>query len=372
MKLRTYAHLLLIQASILAGFISCGPREITESANSEIKIDELANGLNHPWAIEFLPDGRVLVTERSGDLRILNKDTSLSDPITGVPEVFAQEQGGLLDVAVDPDFEQNKRIYLSFAEPGENGTASTALGYGTLSENSIQNFQVIFRQTPKVEGGKHFGNRISFSEGFVFLALGERNKQTPAQDLTNQMGTVIRIKMDGSVPEDNPFLNEEGAAPEIWSYGHRNIQAAAIDPETGFLWVGEMGPQGGDELNVADRGNNYGWPEVSWGEHYDGTDIPDPSSRPEFADAALHWTPVISPSGMEFYTGEMFPQWKGKMLVGGLTTKEVVVVDINGHEAQESDRIEIGERVRDVKQAPDGSVYVITDVNNGKILRLHR
>lgn len=372
MKSHPLAHLLLMMALLISGAISCGPRDITQSQSAEIEIQELANGLDHPWAIAFLPDGRLLVTERAGDLRILNTDTTLSDPLSGVPEVYNKDQGGLLDVAVDPNFDQNQRIYLTFAEEGENGTASTALGFGTLAGSSIENFEVIFRQTPKVEGGRHFGNRIIFKDGFLFLALGERGQMDPAQDLSNQMGTVIRINMDGSVPEDNPFVNEEGAAKEIWSYGHRNIQAAAVDPNTGLIWVGEMGPQGGDELNIVERGNNYGWPEVSWGEHYDGTDIPDPDTRSEFTDVQLYWTPVISPSGMVFYTGDMFPEWKDKMLVGGLTTKELVVVNIDNREAKEENRVDIGERVRDVTQAPDGSVYVITDVSNGKILRLTR
>ncbi len=365
---------LLLPVALLIGLtaFSCGPRKIAESQNGEIKITELASGLNHPWAMAFLPDGRLLVTERSGDLRILQQDTTLSNPLEGVPEVFSRDQGGLLDVALHPQFNENQRVYLSFAEAGENNTAATSLGFGTLSGNAIHNFEVIFRQGPKVEGGRHFGNRIIFQDEYLFLALGDRGQKDPAQDLSNQIGTVIRINPDGTIPDDNPFVDQENAAAEIWSYGHRNIQAAAVDPNTGLIWVGEMGPQNGDELNIVERQLNYGWPEVSWGENYDGSPIPDHNTRPEFTDAQLVWTPVISPSGMIFYSGDMFPEWKNKMIVGGLTTKELVVVDINNRTASESHRITIGERVRDVQQAPDGSVYVITDVSNGKILRLTR
>lgn len=362
---------LLLSFLFTLGASACGPQEAADSSMGEVQIEEIADGLDHPWGIAFLPDDRLLVTERSGTLRIMRANNELSDPIQGVPEVFNNGQGGLLDVAVDPQFGENNRVYLSFSEPGDNGNASTALGYGTLSNNQLNDFTVIFRQTPKVDGGMHFGSRIIFSDGYLFLALGERGKKDPAQDLSNHMGTVIRINMDGSIPDDNPFTDEENAEDEIWSYGHRNIQAAAIDPNSGLLWVGEMGPQGGDELNIVEPGNNYGWPEVSWGENYDGSDIPDPNNEPQFTDAVLVWTPVISPAGMIFYSGTMFPQWQGKMLVGGLTTKEVVVVDVNGQQAEESERVEIGERVRDVQQAPDGSVYVITDKTNGKILRLH-
>ncbi len=356
---------------LITVFYACGSHEITESVAGALQIDEVSGELDHPWGFEFLPDGRILVTERSGALKILRVDSTLSDPLVGLPEVFNKGQGGLLDVAIDPQFGENNRVYLTFAEPGDDGTASVAFGYGILTENGLNDFQVIFRQSPKVDSGHHFGSRIVFSDGHIFITLGDRGKLDPAQDLSNHIGTVIRLKMDGSVPDDNPFVNHENAQPEIWSYGHRNIQAAAIEPGSGLLWVAEMGPQGGDELNLVQKGNNYGWPEVSWGEDYDGTAIPDPPTRAEFADAVFYWTPVISPSGMDFYTGDMFPNWKGKMLIGGLTNGELVIVKTDGMQAQELERVDIGSRVRDVKQAPDGSIYIITDQSNGKILRLH-
>lgn len=336
-----------------------------------VQKQEIASGLNHPWGMAFLPDGRLLVTERSGTLRILDTDNNLSEPLQGVPEVFAEGQGGMLDVAIHPEFEQNNYIYLSFSEPGEDNTASTALGRGTLENNQLKNFMVIFRQEPKVSGPNHFGGRIVFSDdGHLFLTMGERFQFEPAQNLTDHLGTIVRLTDEGEVPDDNPFADDENAKDEIWSYGHRNIEAAAFDPATGKLWIAEMGPQGGDEFNQPVSGENYGWPEVSWGEHYDGTDIPDPTTKPELADAVIHWTPVISPSGMVYYQGEMFPEFQGNMLIGGLTAQGIVRVNINGDHAEEVGRIDLGARIRDVEQAPDGAIYALTDEDNGKILRL--
>lgn len=344
----------------------------TEEEAGEMQTETLADNLTHPWGMAFLPDNRLLVTERPGRLRILDTNNQLSEPLTGTPEVFAEGQGGLLDVALDPNFQENNLVYLSFSEPGANNTASTAVGRGRLEGNAIQDFTVIFRQEPKVEGPNHFGGRIVFTpDGHLFITTGERFKFAPAQDPSNHLGTVVRINPDGSVPSDNPFVGQANAEDEIWSYGHRNIEAAAIEPNTSRLWVAEMGPQGGDELNQPEAGRNYGWPEVSWGENYDGTDIPDPTTNPEFADAAMHWTPVISPSGMIFYTGSMFNEWQGTALIGGLSSQGIVRVQVNGNQAEEVERIPLDARIRDVAQAPDGSVYVLTDQDNGKVMRLH-
>ena len=337
----------------------------------DVKVDVLAKDLTHPWGMAFLPDGRLLFTERAGQLRILNTDSTLSKPIKGVPEVFNQGQGGLLDVALDPDFQNNQLVYLSFSEPGDDSTASTALGRGKLQDNRLEDFEVIFSQEPKIKGPNHFGGRIVFTpKGNLFLVLGERFQFDPAQDLSNHLGTIVRLNPDGSIPEDNPFIEQADAKDEIWSYGHRNIESAAIDPATSKLWVVEMGPMGGDEFNQPEAGRNYGWPVVSWGDNYDGTEIPDPTTRPEFADAAIHWTPTISPSGMIFYTGEMFPEWKGSAMIGGLTASGIVRVSVDGQQAEEVERIPLAARTRDVEQAPDGSIYVLTDDENGKILRL--
>ncbi|WP_323374753.1 PQQ-dependent sugar dehydrogenase [Skermanella rosea] len=240
-----------------------------------------------------------------------------------------------------------------------------------LSENRIEDFQVIFRQTPKVDGSNHFGNRIVFSsDGHIFLTLGERFKFEPAQDLSNTLGAVVRLNRDGTIPDDNPFVGKAGADEAIWSYGHRNIEASAIDPSTGILWVAEIGPLGGDELNRPRAGGNYGWPVVSWGRHYDGRDIPDPSTRPEFADAVMRWTPVISPSGMVFYDAGLFPEWQGSALIGSLSGTAMVRVTFEGNTAREAERIPLGGRIRDVAQGPDGAVYVINDSTEGAVWRI--
>lgn len=344
-----------------------------EREEGAIKVVSLIENLDHPWGMEFLPDRRLLVTERAGNLRILDTAHQISEPIIGVPEVFSRGQGGLFDVALDPKFEQNNYIYLSYAEPGPDSTATTALGRGVFQDDEIKDFTVIFRMEPKLKGPNHFGGRILFTpEGQVFLTLAERFKFDPAQELENHLGTIVRIEPDGSVPEDNPFMDQDDARKEIWSYGHRNIESAALDPRTGNLWVAEMGPMGGDEFNLIKPKQNYGWPIVSWGRNYDNTDIPDPDTRPEFADATIVWTPTISPSGMKFYDGSVFPEWQDHALIGGLTSSGIVVVQVDGEKAEEVERIPLSVRVRDVEIGPEGKVYVISDSDNGKVLRLEK
>lgn len=367
----TPAPVLLFILFGLYSLLALGQKSTVVTKAGPVKVETLADDLNHPWGMAFLPDGRLLFTERAGNLRILRTDKTISDPLKGVPEVFAKGQGGLLDVTLDPNFKENNTVYLSYAEPGDNGTAGTALGRGKLKDEALQDFKVIFRMEPKVQGPNHFGGRILFEDDqHLFLTLAERFKFEPAQDLSNHLGTIVRIHPDGSIPQDNPFTDQPEALKEIWSYGHRNIESAAIDPETGTFWVAEMGPMGGDELNLPKPGANYGWPVVSWGDNYDGTKIPDPDTRPEFADAVITWTPTISPSGMLFYTGDQFSQWKGDMFIGGLTSTGLVRVKITGEQAREVERIPLNVRVRDVEQAPDGSLYVLTDADNGKILQL--
>jgi glucose/arabinose dehydrogenase len=358
---------LFLGAGLLLGSSACSQ---TGKSNDRIEITEVVDGLDHPWSLVFLPEGGMLITERSGAIRYLDGEENLSPPLEGLPEVYANGQGGMLDLALPPNYTLSDWVYISFSEPGRDGTACTALGRATFDGDRFNDFEVIFRQEPKVEGPNHFGGRVLFHEEHVFLAMGERFKFDPAQDLSNHLGTIVRLNPDGSIPEDNPFVNQENAEPAIWSYGHRNIEAIAVDPRTDNLWIAEMGPKGGDELNLIRKGENYGWPLVSWGEHYDGEDIPDPPSRPEFADARIHWTPVISPSGMDFYTGEVFPDWKNHMLIGGLSAKGIVVVKIDGEEAREVDRIDLNARTREVKQGPDGLIYALTDQGNGKLLRI--
>jgi glucose/arabinose dehydrogenase len=368
-NVRLAGVLVAAMVTLLSGACSAEDR-VVDTETGKVKVETLATGLEHPWGLALMPDGRVLVTERAGRLRILAKDGTLSDPLNGVPAVVAKGQGGLLDVALDPDFTQNKLVYLSYAEPGEGG-AGTAVARGRLGDAGLEDVQVIFRQTPKVSGGNHFGGRLAFTpDGKLFVTLGERFKFEPAQDLTSHLGKIVRINPDGSVPPDNPFIGQKDAQPEIWSYGHRNVQGAAINPETGKLWETEFGPRGGDELNILAPGANYGWPVVSWGKHYDGEDIPDPPTHPEFADAIRHWTPVISPSGIAFYTADAIPGWKGNLLIGGLSSKAIIRLSLDGETVTDEERIPMGARIRDVAQGPDGAVYALTDKKNGEVLRL--
>jgi glucose/arabinose dehydrogenase len=246
-----------------------------------------------------------------------------------------------------------------------------ARGRLNAEATALEEVEVIFRQMPRIEGGLHFGGRLAFApDGRLFLTTGERFQFQPAQDLSSHLGKVIRIERDGSVPPDNPFVGRQGARPESWTYGHRNIEAGAVHPGTGAMWVVEMGPRGGDELNVLERGRNYGWPLVSWGQHYDGRPIPDPPTRPDLAGSVHHWTPVISPSGMAFYTGAAFQDWRGDFLIGGLSAKGIVRVDLDGNSMRGEHRIELGQRIRDVEQGPDGAIYALTDEEQGEILRL--
>lgn len=358
---------LLALLPALASLPGCAAEE---RDNGAVQIDTVVEGLEHPWGLAFLPDGRMLVTERPGRLRIVAADGSLSAPLAGVPEVHTRGQGGLLGVALDPDFAANQRVFLAYAEPERDG-ASTAVARARLDGTALRDLQVIFRQQPRLPGGHHFGARLVFArDGTLFVTLGERNQFEPAQDLSNHLGAIVRIHADGSVPQDNPFVGRAGARPEIWSYGHRNVQGAALHPDTGALWAVEHGPRGGDEVNIAEAGRNYGWPLVSWGRHYIGVDIPDPPTRPDLAAPVFHWTPVIGASGMCFYTGERFKGWRGDLLVGGLVAHAVVHLRVDGRRVSERERIDVGARVRDVVQGPDGAIYVLTDASQGRLLRL--
>jgi len=355
--------------ALVSGACSAEDRVI-DTETGKIKVETLAGGLDHPWGMAFLPDGRMLVTERVGRLRIMAVDGTLSEPLAGVPKVFAVGQGGLLDVALDPKFRENKLVYISYAEPGMEG-AGTAVARGRLGDAALEDVHVIFRQTPKVSGGNHFGGRLVFApDGKLFITLGERFKFDPAQDLTSHLDKIVRMNPDCSGPEENPFIGQKDAQPEIWSYGHRNAQGAAIHPVTGKLWETEFGPLGGDELNIPAPGADYGWPVVSWGKHYDGKDIPDPPTHPEFADAIRHWTPVISPSGIAFYTADAIPAWKGNLLIAGLSSQAIVRLSLDGETVTGEERIPMDARIRDVAQGPDGAVYALTDEDHGAVLRL--
>ncbi|HKT59978.1 MAG TPA: PQQ-dependent sugar dehydrogenase [Gemmatimonadales bacterium] len=338
-----------------------------------VRVETVARGLDHPWALEFLPDGRMLVTERPGRLRIVMPNGRISQPLAGVPKVQASGQGGLLDVALDPQFAENRLVYLSYAEQGEGG-AGTAVARGRLTGGGLEEVRVIYRQEPKVGGGNHFGSRLVFApDGSLFITQGERfSHRDQAQNLSNLLGKIVRIEPDGSIPDDNPFVGRSDARPEIWSYGHRNVQAAAIQPETGRLWTVEHGARGGDELNHPEAGKNYGWPVITYGIDYSGARIGEGMAKPGMEQPVYFWDPVIAPSGMEFYTGNAFPGWKGSILIGSLRGA-LVRLQLDGGRVAREERYRndgLDARIRDVRQGPDGLVYVVTDEGDGRVLRV--
>lgn len=333
----------------------------------------VASGLARPWALAFLPDGRFLVSEREGRLRIVSANGQIAAPLAGVPEVTSGGQGGLLDVALDEHFAANRRLYFCFSESGKGGN-STALAEATLSpdERAIENVRILFSQRPKMRSNLHFGCRIVLDGEHIFLSTGERYKaREQAQALDNHLGKIIRIKRDGSVPADNPFVGRADALPEIWSYGHRNIQGMAIDTR-GQLWAHEHGAKGGDEINRIAPGKNYGWPLVSYGTDYDGSPIGTGKSAQSGLEAPLYyWNPSIAPSGMVFMAENPYgADWEGNLIIGALKFQYVARIVLNDGRIVREEKMPIGERVRDVRQAPDGSLYVITDADDGKILKL--
>ncbi len=347
-----------------------------ESIEGVVRAETVAEGLVHPWALAFLPDGRLLVTERPGRLRIVSMDGTLSEPLTGVPEVMASGQGGLLDVALDPDFATNRLVYLSFAEAGEDQTNGTAVARGRLGDAGLENTTVIYRQRPKVNSRGHFGSRLVFSnDGKLFITQGDRQAtqfRVLAQDLTKGMGKVMRVNPDGSIPEDNPFVGREDAQPEIWSYGHRNVQAAALHPETGQLWTVEHGARGGDELNHPEAGKNYGWPVITYGVDYSGAKIGEGTTKEGMEQPVYYWDPVIAPSGMAFYTADVIPGWQGSVLIGSMTPGALVRLVLEDGRVVKEERYlgDLDERIRDVQVGPDGFVYVVTDSEMGRVLRV--
>ena len=351
------------------------PRSPTPSpVNAAIRVETVARGLEHPWGLAFLLDGRKLVTERPGRLRIVERNGQLSQPLAGVPQVRAGGQGGLLDVALDPGFADNRLVYLSYAEPGEGGTVGTAVARGRLGQGRLDDVQVIYRQEPKVQGGNHFGSRLVFAhDGTLFVTQGDRfNHRHAAQDLSVGFGKVMRINPDGSVPPDNPFVGRAGVQPEIWSYGHRNVQSAALHPETGQLWTVEHGARGGDELNHPEAGKNYGWPVITYGVDYSGLRIGEGTTKPGMEQPVYYWDPVIAPSGMTFYTGDAFPDWKGSIFIGSLQPGLLVRITLQDGRVTYEERHagDLDERIRDVRQGPDGMIYLLTDRRDGRILRI--
>ncbi|TXL64642.1 PQQ-dependent sugar dehydrogenase [Zeimonas arvi] len=345
-------------------------------ARAAIAPARIASGLAHPWALAFLPDGSMLVTERPGRLRRVFPDGRLSAPITGVPEVAARGQGGLLDVALGPGFATDRSVFLSYSQPTKDG-ARTAVARATLSADgaALREVSVIFAQKHASSGGNHFGSRLVFArDGNLFVTTGDRwSESERAQTLDNHFGKILRIRPDGSVPPDNPFVNREGALPEIHSYGHRNVQGAALHPDTGALWTHEHGPQGGDEVNVEKAGANYGWPVITYGKQYvTGFRIGEGTERADVAPPVLQWTPSIAPSGMAFLTSDRYPGWRGNLFVGSLKFRMLVRLELGGARVAREERLltDFSERVRDVRQGPDGLLYLLTDADDGQLVRL--
>jgi glucose/arabinose dehydrogenase len=372
---------LTVAGALLAGSWAAAAAQQTKAppvkTKVAVKTETFAKGLVHPWGMAFLPDGRVLVTERPGRMRLIGKDGRLSPPLQGVPPVFASGQGGLLDVALSPDFASSGLIFFSYSEPRGQGNNGTTVARAKLTGGEdaarLDDVKVIFRQEPATTGGLHFGSRLAFArDGNLFVTLGERFQRDKAQDLGTHYGKVVRIRPDGSVPPDNPFVTEAGARPEIWSYGHRNLQAAAINPATGKLWTVEHGARGGDEVNVPQAGKNYGWPVITYGRDYSFLKIGEGTAKAGLEQPVYYWDPSIAPSGMAFYAGDLIPEWKGNLFVGALAGQALHRLVLDGEKIVGEERLlgDLGERIRDVRSGPDGAIWLLTDSPEGRVLRV--
>ena len=363
-------------AAVLAGcsdpLSAQGQGEAIRSEQAAFRVVPVATGLEHPWGMAFLPNEDILITERAGRLRILRAGALDPEPIQGVPEVYASGQGGLLDVALDPDFAANRVIYLSYAAEGDGGNG-TRVARATLGDGRVEDLEVIFTAQPLVRSSKHFGSRLAFDrQGYLFITVGERGQGDRAQDLGDQNGSAIRLHPDGSVPEDNPFVGVAGARPEIFSYGHRNAQGLAIHPETGVPWLHEHGARGGDEVNVVRPGVNYGWPVITHGIDYSGAPIGEGTHKEGMAQPIHYWVPSIAPSGMAFYDGDAFPEWRGDLFVGALRSELLARLELDGERVVGEERLLEGAlgRIRDVEVGPDGLLYLLTDESAGGLYRL--
>jgi glucose/arabinose dehydrogenase len=378
MLTKTMAPAVISAVMLTTGSVAADQTNAPAAPKTPITVTEVADGLENPWGMQFLADGRILVTERPGTMRIVATDGKVSEPIKGLPNVVQGGQAGLLDVLLAPDFATSGLIYFSFSEPRANSKNGTSVMRAKLSLNEnggeLSDGLVIFRQEPAFSGRHHFGSRLVWNtDGTLFITTGERSSQRDlAQDLDTHLGKVIRINADGTVPKDNPFVGQDGKRPEIWSYGHRNLQGAALNPATGTLWTTEHGAQGGDELNIPRAGKNYGWPIITWGENYGGGKIGEGTSKSGLEQPVYYWKPSIATSGLAFYTGDLFKDWKGNVLAGGLAgaVLERLVLDGDKVVAVEKLLVDRGDRIRDVRQGPDGAVWVLTDDADGKLLRI--
>ena len=351
-----------------------GAEPVVRSQDHAFRVVRVVEGLDHPWSLAFLPDGRMLVTERSGRLRIAQEGKLLPEPVAGLPSITAFGQGGLLDVALHPRFRDNGLVYVSYVSQGAAYGAGTEVARGKLAGNRLDDVQVIFRQEPKGSGGRHFGSRLVFDrDGFLYITLGDRGDQARAQRPDDHAGSVIRLHDDGRVPRDNPFVGKPGWKPEKYTLGNRNMQGAALHPQTGKLWTHEHGPQGGDEVNVIRAGANYGWPVITYGVNYGiGTRIGEGTQKPGMEQPVHHWVPSIAPSGMAFYTGDKFARWRGDLFVGALRDEMLVRLKLDGEKVVQEERMLKGAlgRIRDVRDGPDGFLYLLNDESRGVVARL--
>ncbi|MCU7916808.1 MAG: PQQ-dependent sugar dehydrogenase [Candidatus Thiodiazotropha sp. (ex Epidulcina cf. delphinae)] len=366
--------LFVLIAAFPASIAVAVPASVFQTEKHRISYEVVTQGLSHPWALAFLPDGKMLVSERAGRLRLIDSEGKLDPkPIQGLPPIRQQGQGGLLDLALHPKFRENRWLYFSYAE-SENGVYGSAVARGRLNGHRLDQLEMIFRMARKTDSRRHFGSRLAFDrQGHLFITLGDRGDRPRAQDLNDHAGSLIRLHDDGSIPDDNPFVGRSDAKPEIYSYGHRNIQGAALHPRTHRLWIHEHGPQGGDEINIPEPGVNHGWPVITYGVNYFiGTKIGEGTHKTGMAQPIYYWTPSIAPSGMAFYTGDRFENWKDNLFVGSLKFQQLVRLELNGKRVIHEERVLTGElgRIRDVRQGPDGLLYLLTDEAEGKLVRL--
>jgi aldose sugar dehydrogenase len=363
----------LITAFMISSFLQA--EEVFTSSHYQFKAKVITDKLRHPWGMAFLPDGNILVTEKDGQLRLVENGQVNPVPIKGLPKIREMGQGGLLDVALHPRFEQNRWVYLSFAGKGDEGYGTEVIR-GRLDGLVLGGIKTIFRALPKVDGGMHFGSRLLFApDGTLFITLGDRGEMDLAQNLSLHPGSLIRVNEDGTIPDDNPFLKTKNARPESYTLGNRNMQGIALQPGTGLIWTHEHGPQGGDEINIMTAGTNYGWPVITYGVNYGiGTKIGEGTHKKGMAQPVHVWVPSIAPSGMAFYTGDMFPEWKDNLFVGSLKFGELVRLEIKDNKVVKEERLINGKlgRIRDVRQGPEATLYLLTDEQTGKLLRLEK